>query len=323
MRLDFACALYDRTAALLDGRVKVPGVTLDYRVQMPGVTFPRAFQSGEYDVSELSFASFLLASSRNNCDWVGLPVFVSRAFRHNAIWVRTDRGIKAPQDLDGRTVGVPEYQQTAALWTRGMLADDWGVDLSTIRWRTGGTNKPGRRDRLALDLPGGIEVAPLAEGATLKSALLAGDVDAIFTPELPLDMPPGAPVARLWPDWKRVETDYARKWGFIPPMHIIGIRRRHVQADPTLPRRLYDAFCAAKALAEEGFGHEEGILPVMLPWMYHHVEETRAALGADWWPYGLKGGGHAVATLIRYAREQGIAAHDMTPEELFGSVGES
>jgi len=320
MALQFACALYDRTAPLLDGRVRVEGAALDYLVQSPGITFPRAFQTGDYDVAELSLGSYLLACSREACDWVGLPVFVSRAFRHNAIWVRTDRGIAAPKDLEGRVVGLPEYQQTAALWTRGMLADDWGVDLTTIRWRTGGINKPGRRDRLPLDLPPGASVEPLPTDRTLTEALVAGEVDALFVPEPPAAVPTGAPVARLWPDWKRVEIDYARRVGFITPMHLIGVRRRHVAADPGLPARLYAAFVAAKALAEAQF-HEDAVLPVMLPWLFDHAAETRAVLGPDWWPYGLGAANRrAIESAVRYARAQGIAARDLAVDELFGSV---
>src|ERR687894_734429 len=165
LQLTLACAATDRTRPLMDGRVTVPGVDFTFLPGEPEDIFRRALRDKAFDVTELSMGSHIVTTARGDSPYVGIPVFLSRAFRHSAIYIRTDRGIRTAADLAGRTIGLPEYQQTAALWVRGILREQYGVDTRAIAWRTGG-------ERIAITLPEGFDVRPLGED--LPGALAAG-----------------------------------------------------------------------------------------------------------------------------------------------------
>ena len=135
---------YDRLNPIISGRVPIEGCDVNFFPLRPEELFPRVYQTQDFDVTELSASSHILTSLRGDADYVGIPAFVSRVFRHGDIYIRTDRGIRSPEDLRGKVVGVPEYQMTAALWIRGILSDEYGVKTSEIRWRNGGLQKPGR-----------------------------------------------------------------------------------------------------------------------------------------------------------------------------------
>ena len=152
---------YDRTRAIKDGRVRVDGCEVTYLALDPEELFFRAFRYHDFDVAELSFNSYLMTTSRNLCPYVAIPAFVSRHFRHSAIFIRTDRNIRGPADLKGKLVGLPEYQQTANVWMRGIFKEEYGLDPSEIRWRTGGQEEPGRDERTPLKLGDNIDLQPI------------------------------------------------------------------------------------------------------------------------------------------------------------------
>ncbi|MFC7693446.1 hypothetical protein ACFQY5_31795 [Paeniroseomonas aquatica] len=160
--LTMAMAATDRTRPVLDGRVAIGGVDLNPIIGEPEDIFRRALRDKAFGVTELSMGSHIVTTARGDSGYVGIPVFLSRAFRHSAIYIRTDRGIRTAADLAGRTIGLPEYQQTAALWVRGILREHYGVDTRGIRWRIG-------TERIAITLPAGFDVAPL--GQDLPTAL--------------------------------------------------------------------------------------------------------------------------------------------------------
>ena len=135
LRLTLACTLSDRTRPILDGRVEVPGVEFVALPGEPEDIFRRALRDKAFEVTELSMGSHIVTTARGDSGYVGIPVFLSRAFRHSAIYIRTDRGIRTAADLAGRTIGLPEYQQTAALWVHGIVREHYGVDTRGIRWR--------------------------------------------------------------------------------------------------------------------------------------------------------------------------------------------
>ena len=198
--LTVACADYDRTRPILDGRVGIEGCRVIPVAIEPEDSFPRAVSRAEFDVSELSVSSYLLQHSRGECPYIAIPAFLSRSFRHDCYYVRADSGIRQPKDLEGRLVGVPEYQMTLALWGRGILQDEYGVDFRKLRYRTGGTNKPGRKERLPLRLPDHMDVKPIAADRSLNEMLLAGEIDAIMSPGPPKAFVDGHPnVQRLNP----------------------------------------------------------------------------------------------------------------------------
>lgn len=320
MRLTMTCWNYDRVQALLDGRVGVPGVELAHEIQYPTQIFARAFTEAPYDISELSASSYVMQLARDECPYVALPAFVSRAFRHGGFYIRTDRGIEGPKDLQGRLVGVPEYQMTMALWARGLLADEYGVDTDAIRYRTGGTNEPGRKERLALDLPAHMDVEPIPDGTSLNDLLVSGELDAVIAPSPPLAFSAGdARVARLFSDTRTVERDYYRRTGIFPIMHLIGIRRELADANPGLARGLYDALLESRRLAMRDLEvtATASANRVHLPWLASEWEETRALMGADFWPYGVARNRAALEALCRYSVAQHLAPRHLTPERLF------
>jgi len=315
--ISLACRGYDRVRALADGRVGVEGCELTLLPLGPEEVFFRAFSRAEFDVSELSLSTYLMTLGRDDPPYVALPVFVSRMFRHSAIYVRTDRGISEPADLKGRAVGVPEYQVTAAVWVRGMLQDEYGVAPSDLRWRTGGLEEPGRREKLALALPPGIEVRPVASDRTLSRMLAEGEIDALVAPRVPSCFARGAPgVGRLFADHRSVERAYYRKTGFFPIMHVIGIRRALLERHPWLARSVYKAFAEAKRVATAELA-DLTALQATLPFLAAELEDTRALMGEDYWPYGVEANRPALEALVRYSFEQGLSPRRLAVEELF------
>ena len=156
--ITIACGNYDRTRPIRDGRVLVDGCDVTFLALEPEEVFYRAFRNQEFDVSELSFSSYIRTVAADVSPYIAIPAFVSRIFRHSGIYVRSDRGINSPADLKGKLIGLPEYQITAVVWQRGMLQDEYGVKPSDIRWRTGGQEQPGRDERTPLKAIPGVEI---------------------------------------------------------------------------------------------------------------------------------------------------------------------
>lgn len=318
--LTVGCWDYDRTCALLDGRVGIEGCRVIPVTISPEDSFPRAVSRAELDVSELSLSSYLLQISRGDCPYVAIPAFLSRGFRHEAVYVRTDRDIETPKDLEGRLVGVPEYQMTLALWVRGILQDEYGVDFRALRYRTGGTNTPGRKERLPLKLPDHMDVQPIPPERTLNELLLAGEIDAIMSPGPPQAFIEGNPaVRRLIADTRDAERQYFKKTGFFPIMHLVGIRRALVEQHPWLPARVFAAFVAAKSIAMQEIGAvaAAGANPVSMPWFAAELAATRALMGDDFWSYGVAANRAELEAICRYSEEQYLSERRLTVEELF------
>jgi 4,5-dihydroxyphthalate decarboxylase len=317
VELTIACWDYDRMRALREGTVKVEGCDITMLSLAPEEAFFRAFGHAEFDASELSFSSYTMATSRGNFPYIAIPVFASRVFRHSGIYIRTDRGIKAPADLKGRKVGIPEYQVTAAVWIRGMLEDEYGVKPSDLDWQSGGMEEPGRYEKLKIELPRDVRMTTIAPGKTLSAMLEAGEIDAIIGPRVPSCYERGAPhVARLFPDFRTVEKAYFKKTGIFPIMHVIGVRRSLVEAHPWLGASLYKAFEQSKARCLPELT-QMAALKITLPWIAQEAEDTRALMGDDYWPYGIKANRKTIETFLRYHHSQGLSARLMKLEELF------
>lgn len=318
--LTLACWDYDRTRALIDGNVRVAGYRIEATVLPPSEIFARVFAEAAFDVSELSLSSYLIQASRRECAYVAIPVFVSRAFRHGGIYVGSESGIEDPKDLEGRLVGVPEYQMTMALWARGILQDEYGVDFRTIHWRTGGNNKPGRKERIALELPGDLDVAPIPETRTLNELLVAGDLDAVIAPTPPDAFTAGEPtVRRLIADPRAAEREYFRKTGLFPIMHVIGVRRPLADGHPGLAAALFRAFVEARDLAirELDFTAEASANRLSIPWFAAEWGATRRLMGAGVWSYGVPANRNELETVCRYSHEQSLSRDRLSVEDLF------
>jgi len=318
--ISLACWDYDRALPVLDGRIGVEGFTVRSEIAPPGKLFPLAVGDAPYDVTELSFASYVIQMSRGTCNYIGIPVFLSRAFRHGAIYVRADSGIETAKDLQGRVVGVPEYAMTLAVWVRGILADDFGVDVSALKYRTAGLNEPGRVERLKLDLPPEIDLQPLGTDTTLNDAMLAGELDAIIAPAPPRAFADGDPrVRRLIDPAGPAERDYFARTGIFPVMHILGIRNDVAAAHPELPKALFDAFEAARklAMARVKSVAEASANRDMSPWYAEAYEQAVASMGPDFWTYGVTGNEAALRAFCRYIHAQHLSAREITIDALF------
>ena len=311
MQLRYGGAVYDRTAALKMGVVQIPGVELDYVVDLPNQVFRRMFDTAEFDFSEMSGGNFLTALARGEGRFVGLPIFPSRVFRYGSIYVNVAAGIERPEDLRGRRLGVPEYGQTATVWTRAVLEHEHGVPARDIYWVRGTTEK------VAFETPTGVTLEDAPPGQTLSAMLEGGEIDALAAPERPDCFAAGSPrVRRLYPNFPEVDAAYYRRTGHFPIMHLMVLRRDVYERDRTLPRRIYEAFVQAKALAYELLGRT-GVLHTSLAFQTYAYEEQRALLGDDPFSYGLARNRATVEAMTGFVHEQGLAPRRLSIEEVF------
>ncbi len=319
LTLSLACCDYDRTRALFDGRVPVEGCEVVGVPMSPEEAFHRAFKYQEFDVTELSMSSYMNVLSRDNSPYIGIPAFVSRLFRHSSIYVRTDRGIEKPEDLKGKTIGVPEYQMTAALWVRGILNDEYGVRAEDISWRNGGLEEGGREERAPLHLPDTIDLQSIPKDETPAQQLDDGRLDAVISARAPSTYYTNVNIDRLFPDYKTAEQAYYAKTGMFPIMHLVGVRRSIVEKHPWLPVNLYVAFLKAKALCYEEM-EQVGHLAHTMPWPVYELEQVRKLMGPDHWKYGIQENEKEISAVTRYSFEQGISARKLEAEDLFAEA---
>jgi 4,5-dihydroxyphthalate decarboxylase len=318
--LTIAVGDYDRTRALIDGRIEIPGRLPSYVCPPFETMFANAFDKGAYEVSELSFSNYVRLAVNGACDYVGLPIFPSRSFRHSAWYVRSDGPVRAPSDLRGKRVGVREYSMTAAVVARGALADETGIRADEIEWIIGDVEAH-ERDRItATPLPPGYRISSLQPGSFLVDQLLKGEIDALLAYKPPKAFLAGdSRIKRLYDDYESSEEAFYRRTGVFPIMHLMGVRRDVVQNDPGLPLALCAAFTRAKDGALETLRSVQA-LGVSLPWLVPEVSRTSALMGDDWWPYGVAGNRHTLAAMLRYLHEQGLVQTPPTIEDIFHST---
>ena len=316
LRLSIAMGDYDRTRALLDGRVQIDGVDPVCMTLSPEETFFRAFRGVEFDISELSFSSYLVKASKGESPYIAVPVFLSRAFRHTSIYVRKDR-IKTPEDLKGRRVGLPEYQLTAHVWARAILADDFGVQPRDLQWVRGGIDTPGRPEKIKLQLPPDVRLENAPEGVTISQMLDRGDLDGFIAPRPPGGAALANPnVGWLFDDPTAAAKDYYRRTGIFPIMHVVGVRKELAAQHPWLPGAVFKAFNQAKAHALEQLA-DTSATKVTLPFVEEQLKAARETLGADYWAYGVEASRRTLEAFVRHHHAQGLSARLMAVEEIF------
>ena len=317
LKLTLACWDYDRTRPLIDGRVKPEGIDLDIKILRPRVAFQRMLDSQEFQVSELSLASYTALKARGNCPFVAIPVALSKIFRHSCIYVRTGSGIRTPQDLRGKRVGTSQYSSTGLCFMRGMLQHDHGVKSEDMHWFMGGLNTFVEPPLIPLNLPPAIRLDFLKDGQTLEQMFDAGELDALLSLYIPQSFLKGAPhIARLWPNFKEIEQDYYRRTQIFPIMHTVALREDVHREHPWAAASLYKAFCVARDLAVDGL-YDTDALRVALPFLIDHVEETWRVFGGDFWAYGIQPNRPTWTAIGKYVYEQGLAPYAVTPDELF------
>jgi 4,5-dihydroxyphthalate decarboxylase len=313
--LTLACWDYDRVRPLMDGTVRPDGIDLNIQSLVVEETFFRMLRHREFDASEMSLSSYVVSLQKPGRPFVAIPVFPSRFFRHSCLYVNAASGIREPRDLVGRRVGSPEYQMTAPVWIRGILAEHHGVPPDAYTHVTGGEEHPNRDEKIALTLPDRFRLERIGPADTLAAMLRDGRIDALATARKPSTFD-GQRVVRLFPDHVAVEQAYYRQTGIFPIMHVVAVRRDVYEANRWVARALLKAFSQAQALAYASL-RETAALKVMLPWANAALEEAEALMGPDFWPYGFPANLGVLQTFLRYHHEQGLSDGTLRPEDLF------
>ena len=315
LTLSIGCLFSDRIEALLDERVRIGEHAAQIHIVEAQQLFRMVLRDAAYDVAELSMASHIAAVARGRRDYVGIPVFLSRSFRHSNLYVRTDRGIAGPGDLADRTIGVIDFQQTAAFWVRGLLAEDHAVARTGVRWIAAGLHQPVLQDRAPVTVADGIRLE--RSPATLDALLRDGAIDAVISPTAPRCFGEAdVPVARLWSDPAEHERGWWQRTGIFPIMHVLVVRRALAEACPALPGLLYNAFEEARRLAAMDIATRD-FPKIALPWLASHAATVRQTLGGDPWTYGIEANRATLEAMLRYAAADGMCDHSMTIDALF------
>jgi 4,5-dihydroxyphthalate decarboxylase len=303
---------------MVDGTVPIDGCDPTFHIRRPEDAFHRAFYHAEYDITELSLSRFMARYAEDDVAYDMIPVFPSRAFRHGALFVRSDRGIDAPADLKGKTIGLLDFEMTAALVARGALADDFGVMPQDIRWVVGPVEDIGSHIPQAITetVAEGVEISIAPEGKTLNGMLAEGELDGMVGLFEPTCMAAGAPVKRLFGDWRAAEQDYFRRTGIFPIMHGVAIRKTLLADKPWLARSVFNAFCAARDIAISELQVPQAC-KVTLPWVVAEYAATKAVLGDDIWPYGYGANRTVLEAMVRWSQTDGLLSRPVNAEELF------
>jgi 4,5-dihydroxyphthalate decarboxylase len=318
--LTFACGLYDRMLALYTGEVNVEGVDLNFLVDdNPRNIFDRMAAGLEFDVAEFSSSEYISRLVANQCPFVAIPVFASRVFRHSFIFVNR-RHIKSPKDLAGKRIGVPVYTMTAAIFIRGLLSDEHGIDFSNNEWVEGDINSPKPHGNPTI-LPTAKKLAISANrsGKSLSTLLEEGELQAIIGTGVPEAFGRNPDIVRLYPDYRAAEMDYYRRTKIFPIMHTVVLRRDVHERHPFVATSLFSAFNRAKDL-ELAKMRYRGTLRYMLPWMHAEIDDIDAVFGGDPWPYGVEPNRPTLEALVRYLAEQGVIAKAPRVDDLFVPV---
>ncbi len=322
LTLKFACGQYDRTIPFRTGDIKPRGIILEYTPQAPELTFLQQLKDMRYDVSEMSMSAYTQMRAAGRDDFIALPVFPSRVFRHSALYVRTDSPFESPDQLRGKRVGIGYYQMSGAVWARGFMLDDYGVKPSEIEWVSGMAAKAEAGADQVDQLHDMVE-GTRRDKPKLELMLEAGEIDALISVQTPRAMQRNEGTVRyLFRSCREVEEDYFRRTGIFPMMHTIVLKRSVYDQHPWIAQSLFDAFAQAKRRAMESI-YETNALTVVAPFIVHDLARTRALMGMDYWPYGIPPNRHAITTFTRHLKDQGIIARVPDVAELFIDVGES
>ncbi len=317
-RLSFACGLYDRVLPLYSGEVRPAGIDLNFvAINSPREIFDRMGGGQEFDASEFSSSEFIAGYSAGTTPFVALPFFPSRVFRHSMITFNKRSGIKTPKDLEGKRVGVPLYTQTAAIFIRGMLQHDYGVDLSKIHWVQGALNHVGSHGNpSAPPLLKKVDIEVADARKSLSDLIDKGEIDAITATNIPHSMKRNPDVVRLFPNYREVERDYYKRTGIFPIMHLVALRRDTHEKYPFAATSLYEALKKSRQRAW-ALVRETGALRYMLPWMTADIDEIDEVFGGDPWPDGVEANRKTLEALVTYMHEQHMIAKPIPIEQLF------
>jgi len=324
IRLRVGTARYDHTQALFDGSVRIDGAEATFEsLGIVSEIFEETVRNRGFDVAELGLTFYLRTLEMPDPEYIAIPVFPNRHFRHSAIYVNASSGIEKPEDLVGKTIGeFATYGHDAGIWPKGILADDYGVTPDQSRWVVGGTNwyqQP--YDFIPFLHPSDVEVATTPEGKTLDGMLVAGEIDALMTAIVPQSVLSGSGLVHpLFADAEAVEREYFARTDIYPIMHTVVIRRRLLAEHPGLERTVFQAFCESRDAAMnhyEGYGRMGQQSDFMVPWLDHLYERNRKMLGEGSWKHGLDANRKTIDTFLRYSYEQGLSKTRLTCKDIF------
>ena len=316
LQLTMALNPCDQVHDLTSGAVQAQGISLTSLSLPVEEIFFRFTQNLEWQVSEMSLAIYIALTSQGNAPMIALPVFTSRMFRHSAIYVRSGAEVRSPKDLEGRRVGIPEWAQTAGVYVRGMLAEQYGVDLRAIHWVQAGVNQAGRHEKVDLRLPEGIQYETRPD-SSLDAMLRCGEIDAAISARpVAAFLEGGKGVQRMFPAFRQEELGYYRTTGVFPIMHTVVMRRSAFEANRWIAMNLFKAFDEArKRSVERLFDITASSVP--LPWAPALAEEMAREFGNDLWPYGVESNRKTLEAFCRFAHAQGVTGRLVEVDELF------
>jgi 4,5-dihydroxyphthalate decarboxylase len=318
LSLTLAIEDYDHVRDLMTGAIKPNGIDLTCLQFQVEETFFRFANAYEWEVSELSLAKFCSLRSQEDSPIVGIPVFISRMFRHSAFYIRSDGKIKTSADLKGGRIGVPEWTQTATVYARGWLHHEGGAKLNEVEWVQGGVNQPGRLEMGKIQVPEGVTITPVSD-RSLSEMLLEGELDAVISARPPdVFLSGDGRLQRLMPNHREVELEYFQRTGVYPIMHTIAIKRDVYERNPWIAVNLMTAFELAKEKMVERMS-DINVSRIPLPWLPDTYKKTKAEFfpDCDYWPYGIEGSRKTLEAFLAYCDEQGVTHKKMTPEDLF------
>ena len=318
LSLTLAMEDYDHVRDLMSGEINPKGIDLTCLNFQVEETFFRFANAYEWEISELSLAKFCSLRSQENPSIVGIPVFISRMFRHSAFYICNDGKINKSSDLKGCRIGVPEWTQTATVYARGWLHHEGGAKLGEVEWIQGGVNQPGRLEMGKTNVPSGISITPVTD-KSLSDMLLDGELDAIISARPPdIFLSKDGRIKRLMPNHREIELEYFRRSGVYPIMHTVAIKRDVYEKNPWIAVNLMSAFESSKKRMIERMT-DINVSRIPLPWLTDTFEAAKAEFfkDGDYWPYGIEGSRKTLDTFLNYCDEQGVTNKKMTPEELF------
>jgi 4,5-dihydroxyphthalate decarboxylase len=321
LKLSFACWNYDRMRGLMDGSVKPEGIDIKYENLFPAITFQRMVGQREFAASELGLTFYLATLHMDDPPFVGIPVYPVRLFPYQAVFVNANAGIREPKDLIGKRVGeLFLYGHDAGTWSKGALADEYGVPVESCEWFIGGVDRPMQQWHFVLQPPETVKVSHIGAERTLDAMLESGEIAALHSAIVPPSYLNGSKnVRRLFADNEAAERAYFRNTGIFPIMHIVAIRKDVYRENPWVAASLYKAFKEAKEQAMNLYRHQDANMQrmFMVPFLGELRERNREMMGEDLWPYGLKRNYKALDTFLRYHHEHGLSKRRFKPEDLF------
>ncbi len=316
LNLSIATTDYDHFRDFRLGDVTAEGIDHNWLNLGHHECFARFTANREFDLAELSFASFSTQVTRKVSDIIGLPVICSRVFRFSSFYVNRNSKIATVEDLKGKKIGSPEWAHSAAVYMRGWMHNEMGVKLTDVHWVQAGANAPGRKEKVELNLPEGLKLTRIAD-KSLSELLAAGEIDCAIIARPPTCFLEGHPdVVRLFPDYLEMEEKEYERTGVWPIMHIIAMRKRILDAHPWAARNLYNAFQESKRRSIERL-LDPAVSRYPLAWLPTYARRMRDIFGDDPFPYGIEENRATWEQMALYTFQQGIAHREFKPEEIF------